>query len=244
LPLLARLICAAALFATSHAAVAQQRIEPLFSIWDVVLGQPMSDLSEALVSEIACGTNGGPPAQILVKFTDFATCAPEASGLREVTFSYDDEQDYVARALELEYKFLQGGTSIFAHPVVVSVLVDGSGIAQGIRIVTDNRISDRERRTAVTLIRNFKARYSDWSMTCADIPIKDGEQPVGNQFIHELCTGTSADRTLQVAIEASYLRKKGQSGVNLETQKVNKGYFQSETRFEQVLAPYAPLVAQ
>ncbi len=229
-----------ALCLMTDGALGQGQSKPVYSIWEVVLGTPASDLPDALVSEIACGTNGGPPAQPIVSFEDFATCAPEASGLHEVTFSYDDEQDFIARALEVEYKFLRGGTSIFAHPVVVSVLVDGAGLVQGRRIVTDDRIGDYERRTAVTLMRNFKARYSDWSLSCADVPMRDGEQPAGNQFVHELCTGRSADDAVRIAIESSYLRKKGQQGVNLETQQVNVGYFQSQTRYEEVLAPLTP----
>ena len=228
---------------SSGAGLAQESVEPLYDIWEVILGQSVAQIPEIKVSELACGTNGGPHAQPLVAFEDFAQCAPEPSDLHEVTFSYDDEQDFIARALESEYKFLQSGTSIFAHPVIVSVLVDASGLVQGIRIVTDNRISDRERRTAVTLMRNFKARYSDWSLDCADVAMKDGEQPVGQQFVHERCRGTSSDNTRHIAIESSYLRKKGQSAVNLETQTVNTSYFESQTRFEQVLAPYAPTEA-
>ncbi len=221
----------------------QEQVVPVYSIWEVTLGLPVAQLPEAKVSEIACGTSGGPLAQTLAAFEDFATCPAEPSGLHEVAFFYDDEQDYIALALELEYKFLKGGTSIFAHPVVVSVLVDPAGIVQGRRIVTDNRISDRERRTAVTLMRNFKARYSQWALSCDDIPMEEGEQMVGNQFIHERCLGTSPDGTTRIAIDASYLRKKGQQAVNLETQQVNTGYFESQTIYEEVLAPYAPTVA-
>jgi hypothetical protein len=222
----------------AQAGLAQVQNAPVYSIWEVVLGQPVADLPEVKVSEITCGTNGGPPAQPLAAFDDFATCAAEVSGLHEVAFSYDDEQDFIALALEAEYKFLKGGTSIFAHPVVVSVLVDPAGIVQGRRIVTDDRISDNERRTAVTLMRNFKARFSDWALTCTDVPMRDGEQPVGNTFIHELCQAASPDGKASIAIDASYLRKKGQLGVNIETQTVNTGYFQSQTRYEEVLAPY------
>ena len=226
-----------------RAGQAQETIEPLYSIWDVTLGQSVAQIPEDKVSELTCGTNGGPPAQPLVAFEDFATCPPEPSGLHEMTFFYDDEQDYIARALELEYRFLKGGTSIFAHPVVVSVLVDEAGIVQGRRIVTDDRISDNERRTAVTLMRNFKARFSHWSMACEDVPVRDGEQTVGNQFIHERCQGTSPDGSTRIAIEASYLRKKGQDAISLETQTVNTGYFQSQTRYEEVLAPLFPTEA-
>lgn len=225
---------------SAHVAFGQERIEPVYSIWDVRLGQPVAQVPDAGVGEIACGTDGGPPGQSLGSFKDFTTCAPEPSGLREVQFSYDDEQDYIARALEVEFKFLRGGTTVFAHPVIVSVLVDPAGVVQGRRIVTDNRISINDRRTAFTLISNFKARYSKWSLSCADIPMKDGEQPVGDQFVHERCTGADPDGAARIAVEASYLRKKGQEAVNLETQTVNKGYFESRTRFEEVLAPYDP----
>lgn len=225
---------------SAQACFGQVQIEPVYSIWDVNLGQSVSQTPDAKVAEIACGTSGGPPGQNLASFQDFMTCTPELSGLREVEFSYDDEQDYIAMAQESEYKFLRGGTSVFAHPVIVSLLVDPAGVVQGRRIVTDNRITINERRSAVTMIRNFKARYSDWLLDCADIAMKEGEQPVGTQFIHELCTGQSPDGQTMIALEASYLRKKGQRAVNLETQEVNKGYFESQTRYEEVQSPYTP----
>ena len=228
---------------SAHASIGQVRIEPAYSIWDVNLGQPVFHVPDAEVGEIACGTGGGPVGQTLASFGDFLTCTPEQSGLREVVFNYDDEQDYIALALDTEYKFLHGGTSVFAHPVIVSLLVDPAGVVKGRRIFTDDRISDRERRTAFTLIRNFKARYGKWSLNCADIPMKEGEQPVGNQFVHERCTGQSPDGGTLISIEASYLRKKGQQGVNRETQEVNKGYFESQARYEEVLFPYTPVTA-
>jgi hypothetical protein len=225
------------------AVLAQEQIEPVFSIWDVVLGQPAADLPDAKVAEIACGTGGGPPGQTLTSFRDFASCTPEPSGLVEVQFIYDDEQDYIARALEVEYQFLRGGTSVYAHPVIVSVLVDPAGIVQGRRIVTDDRASDLVRRTAYTLITNFKAQYGNWTLTCVDIPMDEGELPVGDQFVHENCSGQSPDGTTHVAVEASYLRKKGQLATNQETQQVNVGYFESQTFYEEVLSPYRPAIA-
>lgn len=225
---------------STQMSVAQVQVEPEFSIWDVELGEPISLAPDNQVAEIACGTNGGPPGRPLKSFDDFMDCNPEESGLREVSFTYDDEQDYIALALNSEFKFLHGGTSVFAHPVIVSVLVDPEGIVQGRRIFTDNRVSDYDRRNAVTLIRNFKARFSDWSLTCRDLDMKDGEQPVGKQFIHELCTGESPEGDTLVELEATLLRKKGQEGLNPETREVNTGYFESQTRYEEVKAPYEP----
>lgn len=220
------------------------QVQPVFAIWDVTLGEPVSQVPDNAVAEIACGTSGGPPGQSLVSFADLMSCMPEPSGLYEVQFIYDDEQDYIARALELEYRSLQGGTSVYAHPVIVSLLVDGEGIVQGRRIVTDDRASDLERRTAFTLINNFRAQYSTWSLDCVEIPMQEGELPVGNQFVHDLCTGQSSDGSTLIAIEATYRRKKGQLAVNRETQQVNTGYFESRTRYEEVLAPYVPAIAR
>ncbi|WP_238368521.1 hypothetical protein [Mesobacterium pallidum] len=228
---------------TAFDALAQVQVEPVYDIWDPVLGQPVAMAPDGDVGAISCGTNGGPPGKELASFQDFMACRPEPSGLREVEFGYDDEQDYIARALESEFKFLKGGTSVFAHPVIVSLLVDEEGLVQGRRIVTDDRATDMERRTAVSLMGNFKARYGTWSLVCEDIPMKEGEQPVGNRFTHEVCTGTSPDGTTRIAIEASYLRKKGQRGLSQETQEVNKGYFESRTRYEEVLAPHVPTTA-
>ena len=216
-------------------------IEPDFKIWDVKLGQPITDIPDTAAAIIACGTDGGPISITLKGFADWQQCTPEASGLREVAFTYDDEKDYVARALELEYRALKAGTSIYAHPVIVSVLVDDKGVSEGIRIVTDDRASDNDRRGAVFLIKNLQGQFSSWKLDCNDIPMADGEQPVGSQFIHERCTGTNPDGSGQkVAMEASYLRKKGQEGLSRETQQVNKGYYESQTRFELLSAPYLP----
>ncbi len=235
--LLLSLLC---LGLSAHAAVAQEQVKPVYSIWDVQLGQPLTQARDGDVGAIACGTDGGPPGQELKSFQDFMSCTPEASGLREVYFTYDDEQDYITLALEVAYQFLKGGTSVYAQPVIVSLLVDEAGVVQGRRIVTDDRTTDYDRRNAYTLIRNFKARYGGWSLNCRDVPMADGEQPVGRIFVHEACSGQSPDGQTRIAIEASYLRKKGQRAISQETQQVNKGYFESQTRYEEVLVPYDP----
>lgn len=213
---------------------------PAFTIWDVRFGEPITQIPLDAVALIACGTNGGPPSVPLKDFTEFARCPAEPSGLHEVFFTYDDEQDYIARALEDEYRFAQGGTSIYAHPVIFTVLVDDGGIARGIRIVTDERASERDRRVAVRLADNLKARYSPWTPVCEDIPASDGQLPVGSIFIHQICTAEDLDGTTTMRLEATYFRKKGQTSISRETQKVQKNYFQSATRLEVVQLPYEP----
>jgi hypothetical protein len=215
-------------------------ITPAFSIWDVKLGQPVSQIPDKDVVNVSCGTNGGPPSIPLKSFNDYAKCPPEPSGLREIYFQYDDEQDYVAKALDLEYRVVQGGTSIYAHPVIISVLVDDKGIVQGIRIVTDDRASQVDRRSGVTLATNLRDRFDPWSLNCQKIPPKEGEAGLGQQFVHDLCTAENPALKQRVRIEATYLRKKGQTPINLETRAITKGNFESKTRFELVQEPYQP----
>lgn len=218
-------------------------VQPAYSIWDVILGDPVTQIPAMDIVDVSCGTNGGPPSLRLDSVTDFMNCTPEASGLREVYFAYDDEQDYVALAMETEFKVFHGGTSIYAHPVVISVLVDDAAIVRGIRIVTDDRVGTNARRTAVNLINNLEARFGKWGADCADVPLRDGEKPVGRQFVHKVCTGENATAGQRLYMEAYYLRKRGQTGLNLETQQVNEGYFSSGTRFELVELPYEPRTA-
>lgn len=234
---------AAALFISlaAHPQVkAQSTLEPAFDIWDAELGAPVSSIPVMEVVNVACGTNGGPPSIPLRTFDAFHACTPEPSGLREVYFEYDDEQDYIARANEEEYRFLQRGTSVYGHPVVVSVLVDDAATIRGIRIVTDEHASVAERASAVSLAGFLKGRYGAWELVCDDIPPGPGESPMGRQFEHRLCQGSNPQSHQAVLLESSYFRKKGQEPLNRETQEVNSGYFQSQTRLEVVQSPYLP----
>ena len=93
----------------------------------------------------------------------------------------------------------------------------------------------------MVLSKNFEARFGTWNLACQDIPMREGEQPVGKDFIHQRCTGTNPDGSGQsVLIEGSYLRKKGQEGLSLDTRQVNKGYYESKTRLEVLNRPYLP----
>ena len=105
-------------------AMLAQSLAPSFAIWDVKLGQPVTEIPDTGAAVIACGTHGGPSSIEMKSFADWQQCDPEASGLREVAFTYDDEKDYVARAMEMEFRALAAGTSVYAHPVIVSILVD------------------------------------------------------------------------------------------------------------------------
>ena len=181
--LAAVLVCSAALSGTARGQDAA--VQPAFAIWDVKLGQPVADVPDSAAAVIACGTNGGPISIELKSFADWAECTPETSGLREVTFTYDDEKDFIALALELEYRALAGGTSVYAHPVVLSILVDDKGLAQGIRVVTDDRAKDRDRRTAVTLGENLPGAVQGLGARLPGYP-DAGAGTEGGRHVHPL----------------------------------------------------------
>ncbi len=227
-----------ALFAGHAFGQARSIVEPPFSIWDAELGAPASIIPAVDVNELACGTNGGPPSYPLDDPTGFMKCKPEETGLREIHFSYDDELDYVARAMNSEYQVLQDGTSIFAHPVIVSVLADEDAVIQGVRVMTDSRASLQNRRRSATLMRNLTARYNKWNLDCTDLPLAENEKKIGQHHLKQFCTGLSPDGLSSIRLDARYLRKAGQEGVNRETREVNSTYFESFTRLEIVRLPH------
>ena len=93
-PIRFRCLLAAALLATLSPVSASERS----TVWDLTLGTSAADLPHDFV-DFACGSNGGPPGLALAGFADYASCPAEPNGLHEVYFRYNDEQEYVARAL-------------------------------------------------------------------------------------------------------------------------------------------------
>jgi hypothetical protein len=75
--------------------------------------------------DLACGSNGGPPRQKIEEWSEFAKCRPEASGLHEVYVRFDDEDEYIGKAIE-EPRYARGksGTRVAGHPVILSALFE------------------------------------------------------------------------------------------------------------------------
>lgn len=215
-------------------------VKPSYEIWSVDLGQPVTQIPNREVVNLACGTNGGPPSLPLAEPADFAVCPPEPSGLREVYFQYDDEQKYIAKALELDDPAAMAGTSVYGHPVVVSALVDDKGIVRGIRIVTDDHASAFQRHTLYDLASNLRLRYRSWGLDCTDIPPQAGEQSIGNMFVHVVCTGTNPKLGQRLRIESRYFRRKGETAIDPQTRRVQRNNFESLARFELDQLPYQP----
>ena len=128
--------------------------------------------------DLACGSNGGPPRQKLEDWSEFRKCRAEDNGLHEVYARFDDEDEYIGKAIE-EPRYARGktGTRVAGHPVILSVLFDRDGVLRVLRFVTDPRAPSHERRMAHLLRLAVINRYEPDGWTCTDFPPAEGETP-------------------------------------------------------------------
>jgi hypothetical protein len=200
-------------------------------VWDLKLGTPAAALPIDF-DTYACGTNGGPPSVPLSGWSDFRRCRPEASGLREVYFRYDDELEYWAKANELPTEIERySGTKVYDYPVVLSALFDAAGTLRGLRIISDPRDPTRSRDEAYTLRNFLTARFGRDGWSCTDLPADEGEEPVGRTFIKQDCR-KALDGPALVVLQTRYFRKKGQHQFDPYSSKETQGQFESSVRFE------------
>ena len=221
--------------ATAVSAPSDQRgAQPTrLEVWDLQLGTQVEQWPDEFI-DYACGTNGGPPSLPLSGWRDFRRCRPEASGLREVYFRYDDELEYWAKANNLARQMEQfSGTKTYGFPVIASVLIDDGGSARGIRLVSDPRFELHNRDEAF-LLRNFlTARFGRDGWTCEKLAAEDGETAVDGIFVKERCRKQIDDNTT-ASLATRHLRKAGQSSIDPRTGRETTGQFESIVRFELV----------
>jgi hypothetical protein len=220
--------------AVSSAARAQSKHEAKADpgeIHGLKLGLNAKAMTLAGFGELACGSDGGPPRQRLDGWSGFAACRPEANGLHEVYIRFDDEEDYIGRAID-DPLFAHGkiGTRVAGHPVILSALFDAGGVLRGLRFVTDPRAAPHERRMAHLFRLAVINRYEPDGWSCTDFPPASGESPVGGVFLKQRCEKASPER--QLMVEARFLRKPGQNDVDPITGETRPGAYESWTRFE------------
>jgi hypothetical protein len=205
--------------------------ESVPKIWDLKLGIPISALPMTEYVDPACGTNGGPPARVLGSFDDFKQCVVErTTGLREVWFRYDDEMEYVARARRSDALVRQyRANSLAGQPIITSLLIDDAGQVQGYRIVNDPRVEGSTRIAAFGLADVFKG-IAGMGLTCADLPLADGERPIDDWFLKQICESKTNDRI--VRIEARRYYKPGQFAVDPNENRPTENLFESSARIE------------
>lgn len=216
-----------ALFAAAPAFACQGR--PI--VWDIQLGASLKDLPGGFTDH-ACGSNGGPPGRLIAGFAAFKECKPDSEGLYEVAFRYDDEPEFVARALkQTRAVAMCEGTKVFGFPVVPSVLLDDEGIVRGLRLATDPRgIEPADRSNHWALGNLLKRRYGENGWVCEDLPEIPGETPVARFKLKEVCTKLLLDGA-NLTIQSEYYHRAGQSFTD-EFGNVQPNLFVSQTWFE------------
>ncbi len=211
---------------------AQQQPSPPQDIWSLRLGAKAAELAALDFGDYACGTNGGPPSVVLEDFSEFLRCPRDAYGLREVYFRYDDEFEYVARALRNNALIARyAGTRVFTFPVVLSALFDDLGILRGLRVVTDPKVDVQQRMTSYGLARYAQLRFGEDGWSCVDRPPENGEHPFGGNFSKQDCRKVLPDGRV-VLTQARLFEKAGQSVIDPLTHEVRQGLFESSGRLE------------
>jgi hypothetical protein len=211
-------------------AQAQGRPDP-GEIRGLKLGLKAQSMTLDGFGDLACGSNGGPPRQKLEGWSEFRKCRAEDNGLHEVYARFDDEDEYIGKAIE-EPRYARGktGTRVAGHPVILSALFDRDGVLRILRFVTDPRAPSHERRMAHLLRLAAINRYEPDGWTCTDFPPAEGETPVGGVFIKQRCEKTTPGRRL--VVDTRFLRKPGQSDNDPVTGEYRAGAYESSTRFE------------
>ena len=200
-------------------------------IWDIKLGIPISALPLKDFVDPACGTNGGPPARVLKGFEEFAVCPVEqTTGLREVWFRYDDEMEYIARARRSGVLIRQyQANSLAGQPIITSLLIDDAGLVQGYRIVNDPRVEGSTRIAAFGIADLFKG-MAGMGIPCTDLPPAEGERPIDDVFVKEICELKTDDKVTRVESRRYY--KPGQFAVDPNENRLTENQFESSARIE------------
>jgi hypothetical protein len=203
------------------------------TIWDVVPGTPVADLPDEAFVDPACGTNGGPPGLALGDFENFARCRREPSGLREVWFRYDDEEEYIARAArDPDAVARSNAMVVLGQPVILSLLIDDAGLVEGYRIFTDPRAEEELRMNAYLVAVAFKARFTGASWTCEELPPAAGETAILGVFVKERCRALADGN--EITVESRYYYKPGQALLDPNTGLPTVNQFESSARMELV----------
>jgi hypothetical protein len=202
-------------------------------IWDMTFGTLLADLPDEEFVDPACGTNGGPPGLRLAGFEEFEKCRAEATGLREVWFRYDDEEEYIARAVRNPDAVARANTMVMlGQPIMLSLLADRGGRLRGYRIFTDPRAEPDLRKDAYLIGNAFKARYGNDAWDCQDEPPAAGETAFEGIFIKQRCR-KQADGD-QVTIESRHYYKPGQALFDPNSGASTVNQFESSARIEVV----------
>lgn len=237
------LLRTAALAGAACVAAALPASAARLTIWDLKLGTPAAQMPPWIdFRAYACGSNGGPVLTPLKGWDEFNRCRPDDKGLYEVYFEYDDEEEFIARAMEDGRLARNAGTVDKQFPVVTSALFDADGILQAVRLVTDPR-PDYKVDNFLAFLKPRDEHYlygafitSQFNMTraldCKVLALAEGERDIGGQFTKLDCERIDEAQRKRYVVRVRYYRKPGQFERDPTTGQPTEGQFESQTRAE------------
>ena len=193
---------AAALLAAALPAMAADA--PRNDLRDFRIGMTVAELPREGYGRFVCGGDET-FARRLGGWNDYSACLPDPDGLHEVRFEYTATRVEFVKANDK-----WEGTRVFGHPVLVSLLIDGAGTVEGIRILTDPASRFYMKKKAFLLGERAKFRFAGGSWDCVENPPDAGETPVGGIFRKERCVNRLPERL--VRLEIDLYRLPGQTG--------------------------------
>jgi len=170
---------------------------------DLRVGMTVDQLPAEGYTDFACGHDGGVSGPALAGWQEFDRCPADAKGQHEVAFAFAASP---LAALGDRWE----GTKVAGHPVIPSLLIDGQGVVQGLRIVTDPDARLYLKKKAFLFGIRVMGRYGRDGWQCTEAPPGDGRSPVGGMFIDRRCEKTWHDRRL--ILDTDLYRAAGQEG--------------------------------
>ena len=203
LPLSLGLLLAAAL-ATPALAAAPEGSGAANDLRDIRLGTNVADLPSSGYTGLTCADMPkDAPGRALESWEDYKRCPEEPSGLRAVSFRYDEAANPLAKV-----NGLYEGTKVGGHPVLLTLLIGGDGQVDGLVIETDPNARLYLRKKAFLFGDQVKARYGEEGWACKEGAPTADEEPVGGVFINEHCEKATSTRRL--IFDREFFRRAGQ----------------------------------
>jgi hypothetical protein len=229
----------------------EKQIGKRLTLQDLNPGATQDEMPDPLAfRNYACGSNGGPPLRKLSGWSDYKLCKPDENGLYEVYFEYDNEAEYILRALDNPSATRYAGTTEQGFPIVASALFSEDGVLRGLRMVTDPRVgyiddqffdlTDLRSRNDFYLLGPFVGGQVgiNPAKDCVSRPLGQGESEVGNTYIKLDCE--RIHNGLRYILKTRYFRKPGQYARDPATGQMTQGQFESSTVFEEYQIGYGP----
>jgi hypothetical protein len=217
--------------------------EARMTVWDLKIGTKAENMPAWIEFKgYACGSNGGPPLFQLKGWQEYVRCRADEKGLHEVYFEYDDEEEYIARAMEDVRIGRVVGTADNSYPLMLSALFDDAGVLKALRLITDPRQDFRADNFYATLKTRdqhhlygpfLSARFNmNIASDCVKLPLGPGESPVGDTYTKLDCTRSDAAKGVRYLLQTRYFRKPGQLDRDPVTGNLTNGQFEAYTKAE------------